>query len=69
MIVVGIKREPGEVFRVTLWSHEGYPLATYTSKRVFLDDKPVEGDELFVSAVLVKYLKDKNEVYVYTKPQ
>ncbi|MEM1628065.1 MAG: hypothetical protein QXP02_01955 [Desulfurococcaceae archaeon] len=64
---MGIKKSKN-MFDVTIWSNAMYPITSYINVKVFIDGRlPSEFDELYVEAVIVKYIREKAEVYIYTK--
>lgn len=66
MIVSARRAKPG-VYTVTLWSSCGYPFASYSDVKVYLDNSLLEDlDELYVEALEVEYIKEKAEIRIYT---
>lgn len=68
-MIVHVKRNRDSLYKVTVWSSNGFPITTYSEVAVFIDDKPAEDDELVVEATIVRYLREKKEVRIYTKPR
>lgn len=67
-LIVGIKKVKQGLYNVTIWSAQGYPFSSYSDVKVYVDgESPGDSDELFLEAVRVKYVKERGEVYVYTK--
>ncbi len=67
MIVLIRKERPG-AYRVYVWSGQAYALGSYSNVKVLIDEKePEEFDELYLEAARVKYIKEKEEVHVYTR--
>ncbi|MEM1639541.1 MAG: hypothetical protein QXJ69_05680 [Desulfurococcaceae archaeon] len=52
------------MFNATIWSNATYPITSYINVKVFIDGRlPGEFDELCIEAVIVKYMREKAEVY------
>ena len=66
---MSIKKSKPGIYRVDIYSNYGQPLTSYSDvKTTYLDEKPLaDFDELHVEALLVKYMREKAEVYIYTK--
>jgi len=66
---VSIKKSKPGIYRVDVYSKYGQPLTSYSDVgTIYLDEKPLaDFDELHVEALLVKYVKEKAEIYIYTK--
>ena len=68
-LIVSIKKSKLGIYRVDVYSEYGQPLTSYSDvKTIYLDEKSIANlDELHVEALLVKYVKEKAEIYIYTK--
>jgi hypothetical protein len=68
-LIISVKRSKPGSYRVDVYSKYGQPLTSYSDvKTIYLDEKSlVDLDELYVEAILIKYVKEKAEVRVYTK--
>jgi hypothetical protein len=68
-LIVSIRRSKPGLYKVDVYAKYALPLTSYSDvKTVYLDDKPLgDFEEVHVEALLVKYVKEKSEVYVYTR--
>ena len=66
---MSIKKSKPGIYRVDIYSNYGQPLTSYSDvKTTYLDEMSLaDFDELHVEALLVKYMREKAEVYIYTK--
>jgi len=68
-VIVCVKKTKPGSYKVDVYTRYAQPLTSYTNiTTVYLDEKPLaDFEELHVEALLVKYIKEKGEVYIYTK--
>lgn len=68
-LIVSIKRSKPGPYRVDVYTEYAQPLTSYSDvKAVWLNEKPLgDFEEIHVEALLVKYSKEKGEVYIYTR--